>query len=264
MPPANTLSIPLSEVLPDLPEEIRHALNAADAGVATFQIPRAEVESGMRTGRLSFKWAQLRDWCSLPLPLDAPVAPDMEITLPLSSVVPHFMATRGTPDTRKPVEIDSRIPDIFSKAKSAAPADEVTAVVPAPLPPEPTSPPPSASPPPSTPVTPTQIIAHIRSLNGISGAFIATSDGLLVAGDTPGANENVLAAFAPTVFSQLTKYADMARLGLPDSIDIHLSGVSVHVRRAGKLFLGALTLGGSPLPLQELARISAALQPHTN
>jgi len=80
----------------------------------------------------------------------------------------------------------------------------------------------------------------------------------------PDANENVLAAFAPTVFSQLAKYSDMARLGQPESVDINLGTTVVHVRKAGKLFLGVLMPRGCSLPIAELNRISNALQPPTN
>ena len=93
------------------------------------------------------------------------------------------------------------------------------------------------------------MVAHLRKIEGVAGAFIATADGLLVAGDVPDSNEDVLAAFAPTVFAQLTKYSDMALLGLPESIDIHLGGgATVHVRKAGRLYLGVLVPPGRALP----------------
>ena len=109
------------------------------------------------------------------------------------------------------------------------------------------------------------MVDRIRALEGVAGAFIATADGLLIAGNVPDANENVLSAFAPTVFAQVTKYADMARLGQPESIDIRLGdGSAVHVRRTGKLYLGVLMARGRPLPVLELTRISNALQPLRN
>jgi predicted regulator of Ras-like GTPase activity (Roadblock/LC7/MglB family) len=135
----------------------------------------------------------------------------------------------------------------------------------------PTRPPPAPLPaaPPFRPApaasVPAQVVEHLRKLDGVTGAFIATADGLLVAGDVADANENVLAAFAPTVFAQLTKYADMAGFGLPESIDIHLGdGATVHVRKAGKLYLGVLVPLNKPLPIDELARLSRTLQPHAS
>ncbi len=75
----------------------------------------------------------------------------------------------------------------------------------------------------------------------------------------------MLAAFAPTVFAQLTKYADMARLGLPESVDINLAGATVHVRKAGKLFLGrAHAQPGAPSPSRTSTAFPQALQPHAS
>ena len=112
---------------------------------------------------------------------------------------------------------------------------------------------------------PAKIIERIRALAGVAGAFLATADGLLIAGDVPQGNENILAAFAPTVFAQLTKYSDMAHLGLPESIDIRLGdGTTVHVRKTGRLFLGVLMPPGHPLPAQELTRIADSIQPRTS
>jgi predicted regulator of Ras-like GTPase activity (Roadblock/LC7/MglB family) len=101
---------------------------------------------------------------------------------------------------------------------------------------------------------------RIRALDGVTGAFLATSDGLLIAGEVPDSNDNVLAAFAPTVFTQISKYSGMARLGVPEAVELHLSGAVIHVRKTGKLYLGVLMPHGRPVPLSDLDRISAALQ----
>jgi predicted regulator of Ras-like GTPase activity (Roadblock/LC7/MglB family) len=107
-------------------------------------------------------------------------------------------------------------------------------------------------------------VRRIRAIDGVAGAFLATSDGLLISGDVPDANDNVLAAFAPTVFTQVGKYSGMARLGAPEAVQLHLSGGIIHVRKTGKLFLGVLMPHGRPVPLSELDRISTALQPHAS
>jgi len=256
--PPDSLSVPLFGVLAVLPSEIRRALNGSDARITAFVIPLDEIETRMRSGRLHFKWSQLRAWCSVGV--SALAAPDMDIDLPLATVVPLFMAARETPVARKQVEVDTRIRDVFSKSKKSPGGSATFSSRDNPT---------SASPPRPAAgqaglTAPAQIIEHLRALDGVTGAFISTADGLLVAGDVPDASENVLAAFAPTVFAQLTKYSDMARLGLPESIDIHLTGTTVHVRKADKLFLGILIPGSRLLPFQEITRISAALQPHSS
>ncbi len=269
--PAGFVAVPVSEVLPELPEEIRLAFNGSDPRTIAFVIPVTEIEPRLRTGRLVFQWEQLRAWCGTPLADHLP--PAAEVALPLAAVVPLFMAARGPQDPRKQIEVSSRIPDIFGKAKSAPPDEPAAAPPTAPQPTAPTPPTTAVAPPaPAAPLHtprpassgPAQIVEHLRGFHGVIGAFIATSDGLLVAGDVPDGNDNILAAFAPTVFSQLSKYSDMARLGSPEAIDLQLTGVSLHVRKAGQLYLGALMRSGQPAPIAEFARISAALQPHTS
>jgi predicted regulator of Ras-like GTPase activity (Roadblock/LC7/MglB family) len=260
----------------------------------------AEIETRMRTGKLQFKWRQLRGWCGAQV--SASLADDADVELPLATVVPLFLSVRQAPETRKKVEVDSRIPDVFGKSAapvpSSAPVPAPTpAAAPAPAPapasppapverplrleqtpqPQPTAPQPAADG--AEPASiipggksmanqeigvPGEIIRRIRALDGVSGVFLATGDGLLIAGDVPGTNDNILAAFAPTVFSQMGKYAEMARLGAPAAIELHLTGANVHVRKAGKLFLGVLMPPGCPLPLSEIDRISATLQPHAS
>lgn len=109
---------------------------------------------------------------------------------------------------------------------------------------------------------PAQLMKSIRALDGVDGAFMATADGLLIASDMPNANENLLAAFAPTVFSQMSKYSGMARLGPPEAIDLHLGTATIHVRKTGKVYLGVLLPGGQSLPAAAIGMISAFLKPH--
>jgi predicted regulator of Ras-like GTPase activity (Roadblock/LC7/MglB family) len=313
--PGDSVTIPLALILPVLPPAICHVLYGSDPAIESFVIPLEEIESRMRFGKLRFKWDQLRGWCNAES--FASVAEDIEVDLPLASVVPLFLAARKQPETRKKIEVDSRIPDVFGKSNTPADAPAVT---PAPAPiPEP-APEPAADPEPApvptaerapdpipepapiataapepAPVSnaapepapaasafrlekapaqpaaiqtaagvpsPAQIIQQIRVLDGVTGAFLATSDGLLIAGDVPDANENILAAFAPTAFSQLAKYAEMARLDHPESIEIHFSSASIHVRKTGKIFVGVLMPHGHLLPHSALTLISATLQPH--
>ena len=273
--PAGYVAIPLAVVLPALPTEIRHALYGCDPSAESFVIPLTEFETRMPSGKLVFKWSELRGWCRAEA--FASTAEDIDVELPLAPVVPLFLAARKTPDKRKKIEIDARIPDVFGKSNipTAVPAPAPASTpVPAPAPAAPAAPPmrleQAASPPPP-PIAlqppaadPAEIVRSIRALDGVAGAFLATADGLLIAGEVPDANGNILAAFAPTIFSQLTKYTDLAQLGIPESIDVHLSTATVHVRKAGKLYMGVLIPHGRPIPLDALARISTALQPHAS
>jgi predicted regulator of Ras-like GTPase activity (Roadblock/LC7/MglB family) len=336
VPPAapiatDTLSIPLTTILTALPAEIRQSMNGLDPATRLFQIPLAEFEAQMRSGKLRFKWSKLQGWCR-PEAFAASAA-DVDVDLPLAQLVPLFLATRKAPGDRKKIEIGSHIPDVFGKSNvpepapaAPDPAPEPAAAAPEPEPapvaettpisvaepdPAPTAAVPadpapvsdaapepvpfpaggiSEGPPvpligPAPAITPFRIeqpasasahkpapasnpsmqtLQRIRALDGVSGAFLATADGLLIAADLPDGNENILAAFAPTVFAQLAKYCDMAKLGLPVSIDLHLGTTNIHVRKSGKIFLGVLTSLGRTLPLPELNLIAATLQPNAS
>ncbi len=252
----DSITVPLSSVLPALPPEIQQTINRSGLGKNPFIIPLAECESRMRSGNLRFKWSQLRIWCGVELSTSP--AEDTEVELPLATIVPLFLAARQAPDLRKKVEVDARIPDVFGKSigPTSAPPP-APAAMPAPPPSAPEA---EAAQPVAGVTGPEEILRQIRALKGVAGAFLATSDGLLIAGNLPDSNDNVLAAFAPTAFSQLAKYADMARLGIPDAVELHLSGTTLHIRKAGKLYLGALLAHGSQLPNPELDRIAIALQ----
>jgi predicted regulator of Ras-like GTPase activity (Roadblock/LC7/MglB family) len=328
--PADCVAIPFSMVLPALPPELRDTLSGSGPATGSFVIPLADFEPRLRSGKLRFKWSQLSSWGGNQL--SGSPAGDMEVDLPLAPVVPLFLAARQPPDTRKKVEVDSRIPDIFAKSNGAAP-EPAPAASPTPAPiaaPAPAARPlrleqtaPAAAPPqavtnqsgsvpaeaakmagkvaeanqdspalrpplspssssetglahPPSPTAPShllggpgegdpgRIIQRIRALAGVAGAFLATADGFLIAGDAPEANASVLAAFAPTVFTQVGKYSGMARLGAPEAVDLHLGSATIHIRKAGKLFLGVLMPHGRPLPLFEIEQISTTLQPHAS
>ena len=312
---ADSLTIPFHAISACVPEEIQAAFRGADGGARVFVIPVSECEPGIRAGRLRFKWSQLSGWCVPPASVRA--LPDGEIDLPMATVVPLFLAARRAPESRRKVEIDSRIPDVFGKTQAPAVAPEpavaipAASVLPAPVPepaatpvvtpPAPQAPaatwesrplrieqaPPLPEPEPATPEVPlpepepaapsavvepaaapappagpAEAVRRIREIEGVTGAFLATADGLLIAADIAEGNATILAAFAPTVFSQLSKYAAMARLGLPAAIELHLDAGVIYVRKSGKLYMGILMPPGHPLPLAALEPISAALQPH--
>jgi hypothetical protein len=53
----------------------------------------------------------------------------------------------------------------------------------------------------------------------------------------------------------------MSHLPAPESIDLHLAGSSLHIRKTGNLYLGILTAADHPLPLDAIIQLSNALKP---
>lgn len=105
--------------------------------------------------------------------------------------------------------------------------------------------------------TPDQIIAQACALPNITGAFVATHDGLFVAGQTPGMNVRTMAAFVPNVFSQIRAYTLVAKLGQPDSVQIALPGRALLIVRCGRLFFGVLGQADEPFPTAQLTALAA-------
>jgi len=197
----------------------------------------------------------------IPAPESAPVAET--IPIPVAEPEPAPIAVEAAAPVQASEAAPEPVPFPAGGISDAPPAPHlapVPAITPFRL--EQAASAPAQKPGPSNPSTPS--LQRIRALDGVSGAFLATADGLLIAADLPDGNENVLAAFAPTVFAQLAKYCDMAKLGLPLSIDLHLGATNIHVRKTGKIFLGVLTSHGRTLPLPELNLIAATLQPNAS
>ena len=121
--PADSIAIPFDIVFPTLPMEVQATYGGSNPAGEPFIVPMAEFEPRMRTGKLRFKWSELRGWCGTPAP--AAGATDVEVDLPMATVVPLFLAARKTPDARKKIEIDSRIPDVFGKNNNPAPAPQL-------------------------------------------------------------------------------------------------------------------------------------------
>ena len=107
---------------------------------------------------------------------------------------------------------------------------------------------------------PDEIISHACEMESIAGAFIATHDGLLVAGQTPGFNERTVSAFAPTLFAQVKAYAQVTGLGQAESVIVMIGERAVQIFRCGKLYFGAVGRPGQPFPTAKLAKIAAQLQ----
>ena len=111
--------MPLSAVVAALPPEIRHSLNGSDPGTAFVRHPAGGIRGPDADGKgLVFKWGQLREWCSVSL--EALVAPESEVELPLATLVPSLLGSQGNGEARKQVEMDTRIPDVFLRRKQTA------------------------------------------------------------------------------------------------------------------------------------------------
>jgi predicted regulator of Ras-like GTPase activity (Roadblock/LC7/MglB family) len=302
-PRDDCIALPLKAITDLFTPALMPVLHKQPSEHVRVYIPREIIRPQLAAGAVRITFAQLRAATPGIFfnPEGAPA--DTKVLLPLDAVLRQMMPSRRE-DQRLPsipVNIPSIFskagpalpgrggaaepwysqrrptydapPQPDAGAKPSTPASEKPTPPPTlhRTPPEPAPPSVPSAPAPPIPLEPApdpghpaQILRSIRALDGVAGAFLASADGLLIAGDLPDANGNILAAFAPTAFSQLSKYSGLAQLGVPHSIDIHLAGASVHVRKVGKLYLGVLTPPAAPVPLAALDRISATLQPEAS
>lgn len=245
-----SFAIPFSVIKSSIPPEVLRAFESTDPASACFKIPLDELESRLRTGRVRFQWGELRGSCSAEPAQPLPV--DLDIEFPLAAIVPLYLSARKPPAHRPGIELDSRIPPtVFKKTRVAQQASPTHPGLVAPRH--------------SAGITgPAQVVERLRAMLGVTGAFIATADGLLVASDVPDSNETALAAFAPATFSQVTNFAGMAHLAQPQNLDVRLgNGTTIHICRAGSLYIGVLLAPGAAAPLPAISTLAKTLQPHT-
>jgi predicted regulator of Ras-like GTPase activity (Roadblock/LC7/MglB family) len=258
------VDVPVSLIANSLPDQARRDLGAENISHAVLSLPMGMLEPMVKKGKVLFEWKHLHSWLKTTAPVS--MTCDAIIDLPLQVIVPIFLAAQKKSSAQRRVAVDMTIPDVFAKTTSVS----------ASLPSEPaqssarhTNSVSSAAG--SLPVPnkgsmrphwlPDEIVSHACEMESIAGAFIATHDGLLVAGQTPGLNERTVSAFAPTLFAQVKAYSQVTGLGEAQSVVVHLGDRAVQIFRCDKLYFGALSRPGQSLPAAKLAKIADQLRP---
>ena len=83
----------------------------------------------------------------------------------------------------------------------------------------------------------------------MSGALIATSDGLLVAGQVPSQlKSETTAEFLPQIFGRMNQYGKQLQVGDVTSLTIKFQKVPWHVARLGHIYFAAIGRAGETFP----------------
>jgi predicted regulator of Ras-like GTPase activity (Roadblock/LC7/MglB family) len=93
------------------PESVRNDIQQFGLENATISIPVNRLESGMKSGRVVFTWAELCGWLSAPAPASANGQSVLE--LPLRVIAPLFLAIPRAAKSRKVVTVGENVPDLF-------------------------------------------------------------------------------------------------------------------------------------------------------
>jgi predicted regulator of Ras-like GTPase activity (Roadblock/LC7/MglB family) len=108
--------------------------------------------------------------------------------------------------------------------------------------------------------SPQEIARQITALPGVTGSLLATTDGLLVAGQiSPPLTGETLAAFAPQVFSRISTYADEIKLGTVRAVTLTTDSGPCAMFGAGQVFIAVVGKPGQTLPEATLLRVAAEL-----
>lgn len=128
-PPAEPLNVPLANLTTNWPDAIKAEVEQARPAGVSLAIPLARLEGPMKTGKLNFRWSELRQWIK-PVPLlGATPNGETEIQLALNVIAPIFFAhpARNTV-AKKKAEIAHDIPDVFGSTSAANAVRELASV----------------------------------------------------------------------------------------------------------------------------------------
>lgn len=105
-----------------------------------------------------------------------------------------------------------------------------------------------------------EIVDKTSLLLGVSGALVATEDGLLVASQIPnGRNEETIAAFLPRLFSRVAETCGTMEIGTPRMIGMEIESGPVTAIKSGKSFLLVFGERGHSVPMEAIQAIAKHL-----
>ena len=291
--PAAMIFATLGELCESWPEELKNEI--AWALLADDRVPLSGhvVEAGLKRGRVTASWKQLRTLARPGSPASA--NDDLELELPLKVIAPLFLAaqkSRQKPQAK--VSVSAEIPDLFFGFPQPAPT---------PAAPTPPPAPPAASPvprveleperktsdtnlytrdtseapndvaneferPTAAPQTdfthrqahPQEVVARALAIPGVAGAVVSLPDGLRVASQVPaGLNADSLAAFLPQIFERVNQTTRELRMGALNNVSFTVGNVPWKIFRVSSVYFAAFGHAGQPLPAAQLVQLAGEL-----
>lgn len=94
----------------------------------------------------------------------------------------------------------------------------------------------------------------------MAGALIATTDGLLVAGQMPAPHKaDTIGAFLPQIFVRMNQYGKELQVGELNSLQVEFNKVPWFIVKLGHIYFGAVGKAGEAFPISQLKVIAAEL-----
>jgi hypothetical protein len=285
-----TIFAALSDLCEHWPEELRNEIIRSPLASASVPLAGAAVEAGLKRGRVTMTWKQLR---TLAKPSSPPSPNDnFELELPLKVIAPMFFAAqKNLQKAKAKVSVSAEIPDLFFGFPQAAPAPEPPPIrmaaspvqLPVVEPERKTSDTnfyiwgdngeapktddeferPTAT---KTDFThrqahPRDVVARAAALSGVAGAVVSLPDGLCVASQVPaGLNADSLAAFLPQIFERVNQTTRELRMGALNNVNFTVGNVPWKIFRVSSVYFAAFGHAGESLPSAQLAQMAAELE----
>jgi len=263
------------------PEELRNEIVRLNLAGAKVPLAVAVVEPGLKRGRVTLNWKQLR---TLVQPASAPSPNDaLELDLPLKVLAPAFLQAQKNLQTgSRKVSVSEEIPNLFF----GFPQPAAEPVAPAPVPAIPPAPQRMETKTPDTnyfgraaesetelrrtenPATdfltrqahPKEVVKRAAILPGVAGAVVALPDGLRVASEVPAdLNPDTLAAFLPQIFERLNQSTRELRMGPLNNVCFTVGNVPWKIFRVSSVYFAAFGRAGENLPTAQLAGMAMEL-----
>ena len=296
----DVLTVPLANLSEAWPDAVKDDIKKNGLSDASVALPMSQLEVAMRSGKIVFPWRQLGAWLKpTPLGATANGETSVELPLKVIAPL-FITQHRPVKQQKKVAvgenipDIFSGGTAAAAAAPTAAPKPVVPAIstpnapIAAPslpkLPSAPAvAPAPSAIPRPPAPAmagaakepgsigeifgdaskkswSPNEIVQKTAALPGLSGALIATNDGLLVAGQVPSPfKAETTAAFLPQIFGRMNQYGKELMVGDLGSLTLEFNKVPWQIVKLGPIFFGVIGKSGEALPAASLKVISAEL-----
>jgi predicted regulator of Ras-like GTPase activity (Roadblock/LC7/MglB family) len=295
LPP--TLPIVISELAESWPDALKNELVQLSLIRASAPLPTALVESGLKKGRVTMTWKELRQ---LVKPNSDPSINDaLALDLPLKVLAPAFLALqKKLSRAQTKVAVAAEIPNLFFGFPQAAPAAttpsapivpsapavmmpvaEMVAAAPAPAPVIVARPPADTnfyalseqaeplrmSVAPATDfmsrqLHPKDVVARAIAMAGVAGAVVTLADGLRVASEVPaGLNPDTISAFLPQIFEKVNQSTRELRMGALNNVSFTVGNVPWKIFRVNSMYFAAFGRIGEILPKAQLAALAAEL-----
>lgn len=256
----------------------------------TVEIPMSTLENALKAGKLLFQWREMRPWLRLAPGNGMPnLADELPVELPLSIIAPRFMEARGGMRAKEEFDLGD-IPEVFEQklppqGQNGAPSTPPLGATAVPL--ENTAALMASNSASKTGDTAfltrtggkqllefgeifgqpdkknwtlAEVAQKTLGLRGVAGAIIATSDGLLVAGNWAGGPRNdAVAAFVPQMYNKILQYSKELKIGEPTNFLLMIENVPLQIFKTGTSYFTVIGRAGENLPKAQLNAVATRL-----